>query len=1313
MRIRRRWKIALVAVLTGMVVLAVAVVSFLNSPIAARQAARILGSKLGARVEIAAVSVGFSGTTVSGVRVFEPGVPPAALPFLKVASVEADTSLCSLVTGRVIPNSVVLRKPAIQLRFAADGRVATRFPQPPGGGGDGGGGDIPLPAVRVEGASVSILQDGKPEASLSGIDLHSRGGAGAHTVTGSITDSVWGKWEIKGAADASLASGSVEVNGLTPIEVSTDRIARLPLVNPALIRDYPFEVRVRAGLRLVLKPGRGGLSYRAEARVEDGTATITPAALSVARLSGAVTVEDSLVTFKGLSAAAAGGTITGDGQVDLTGDVIRVQLAVAAQRLDVTRVPPNWGLNEVVEGGLFSGAAHLLIDLPPGGPVRTGGEGRFVVTNARLLGAAAEGPVELSLQPTGGGFRFGTGSGTSQPSQRSDSLISFLAKKVVKLLLAHGAEKDGRTGRARIRFGLRDLDLANVIRRIPVAMPFAVAGRVSIRVEVDLPAETPDDLVAYRIDGSVEASTLRLEGVTFQQIKVRMAYRDGVLRLEELSGLLSDPTGATRFVGSARLGVIPVGDLAARLSVSRLPLGLLARLAPAVDLGVGGAVSGALELAIPAARLKDVTAWDGNATFRSPAATAFGWTLRDFDAGLTLRAGIATLTRLRGTLEGAEVQGSANVRLAGDYPFQARLSLKGFELATADRLLPMFRPPVHLEGKLTTGAATAGRLRTRQFQLTGAAELTAARVEQMPMERLAFRWVIDRDRVRITDFGLDCAGGMLTGTVEVPLQGTTPGAASFTLRQVDLKEIARNLPALRSVPVDGRVDGTFAARIPVDRRDLMASACLTSERLRVRGLMAERVNVSARFRPRSIDYHLVGQTLGGTVSLGGTLPLGETVRLAAVPDPPPGQLRVDGIRLERLVESLGLSRQRAPVTGSASLSMDYHHDPAVIWPLGSGRFQLAQVRWGGQELIPAAQANLTLTREQLRINDVSAALLQGRLRANGMMNLSNPDRSWAEAWLEQVPAAALLHVLGVPSERWDARITLTARSLLGRQIRGGALLTLPRGKIDGLTVTNARTTVEWDVLPSAGRGELVVRQFSGQLGGGRVDGKASYLLASDGTRLRGSGRFTNVEVGKIAKAADSLATVGVGRATGMMEFGGRNIRSVDDLTGTVRATLGPSQALQLPVLKEIVPFLGPGRSAATVFKQSEVRARLNRGGMIRVERLALAGPKLSVFAEGMVTLPDRLSLSVVATTGDLSVDTSLLEKLGMNIPAMVGPVPVGLIIRASKYLSDRTVRLEVTGTARSPQIRINPLEILSEEAIRFFLGGIPINPLEQ
>ena len=1313
MRIRRRWKIALAVVLTGMVALAVAMVSLLNSPIAARQAARILGSKLGARVEIDAVSVGLSGTTVTGVRVFEPGALPDAIPLLKVALIEADTSLGSLATGAVMPHSVVIRDPALRLRFAADGRLATRFPHATGGGG--GGGAVALPAVRVEGASAHILQDGKPEAVLSGIDLHLSGGAGAHNLTGSIVDPAWGKWKIRGAADPSFASGSVDVRGLTPIAVSTDRLARLPLVDPAMIRDYPFEVRVVAGVGLVLKPGAGGLSYRAEARVVDGTATVTAAQLAVARLSGVVTVADAVVTFRGLSAAAADGTITGDGRVDLTGDVIRVDLGVTAERLDVTQVPPSWGLEEVVESGRFSGQARLLIERPPGGPIRTGGEGRCVVTDARLLGAAAEGPVELTLRPTGGGFRFGTGSGTAQasePDSPSGSWIAFLAKKAVKLLLEHVAEKDARTGRVKLRLALRDLDLAKATRRLPVKLPFVVAGRVSVRVEVDLPTDTPDDLAAYRIDGSAEAPTLSLEGVTFRHLKVRVAFRDGTLSLDELSGLVSDPAGETRFTGSARLGIVPAGDLTARLSVEGLPLGMLARLVPGADLGLGGAVSGTAELAIPAAKLTDVTAWEASAAFRSPAAAAFGWTLQGFDAGLTLRAGTAALSRLRGTLEGAAVQGEASVRLADDYPFQARFALTGFELAAANRLAPMVRPPVRLEGKLTTGTALAGRLLTRQFRLTGAAELTAARVETVPIERLAFRWDIDRDRVRVTDFGLVVAGGMLSGTVEVSLRGTTPGAASFTLRQMDVKRIIGCIPALRSIPTDGRVDGAFAARIPVDRRDLVASASLTSGRVRVRGITAERVNVSARVRPGGVDYRLTGQALGGTVALGGSLPLGA--------GPPRGRHRPASRATAgrgHPARAVGGGPRAGPATGAGRRHRAPEHglSPRPRRRAAAGRRPIPAR--AGPVGRPGADPGGPGRRDphprpapdQRRVGRALAGPVPGQ--RDGEPGRPGPElgRRLARPGAGRGRAPSARRARGPRGCPGHAVGPEPAR----RQIRGGAVLMVPRAKIDGLIVTNARTSVEWNVLPTAGRGELIVRQFSGQLAGGRVNGKASYLMATDGTRLRGSGQFTRVEIGTIAKTVDALATVGIGRATGVMEFDGRDVRSVKELTGTVRATLGPSQALRLPVLKDIVPFLGPGRSVTTSFKQSEVRARLVRGGLVRVERLALAGPKLSVFAEGIVTLPDRLHLDVVATTGDLSVDTSLLEKLGMNIPAMVGPVPVGLIIRASKYLSDRTVHLDVTGTARSPQIRINPLQILSEEAIRFFLGGTPINPFEQ
>src|SRR5262249_10639432 len=195
--------------------------------------------------------------------------------------------------------------------------------------------------------------------------------------------------------------------------------------------------------------------------------------------------------------------------------------------------------------------------------------------------------------------------------------------------------------RVRVRFGLRDVDLVGLTRQFRVETPFPVAGRVSVRVEVDLPVNAPDDLAAYRATGTLEAPGLTLHGVTLQQVKARVALRDGVLKLEELSGVLADPAGATRFAGSARLGVVPTGDLVARLSVDGLPLGLLARLVPDAELRLGGAVSGALALTIPAGKLGDVTAWDGNVWLHSPSATALGWTLRGFDAALALRAGTA------------------------------------------------------------------------------------------------------------------------------------------------------------------------------------------------------------------------------------------------------------------------------------------------------------------------------------------------------------------------------------------------------------------------------------------------------------------------------------------------------------------------------------------------------------------------------------------------------------------------------------------------------------------------------------------------
>ena len=51
----------------------------------------------------------------------------------------------------------------------------------------------------------------------------------------------------------------------------------------------------------------------------------------------------------------------------------------------------------------------------------------------------------------------------------------------------------------------------------------------------------------------------------------------------------------------------------------------------------------------------------------------------------------------------------------------------------------------------------------------------------------------------------------------------------------------------------------------------------------------------------------------------------------------------------------------------------------------------------------------------------------------------------------------------------------------------------------------------------------------------------------------------------------------------------------------------------------------------------------------------------------------------------------------------VGPIPVGLIFQATELLSNRLIRLRITGTTKSPHVQVEALQVLSEEAVRFFL----------
>jgi hypothetical protein len=75
----------------------------------------------------------------------------------------------------------------------------------------------------------------------------------------------------------------------------------------------------------------------------------------------------------------------------------------------------------------------------------------------------------------------------------------------------------------------------------------------------------------------------------------------------------------------------------------------------------------------------------------------------------------------------------------------------------------------------------------------------------------------------------------------------------------------------------------------------------------------------------------------------------------------------------------------------------------------------------------------------------------------------------------------------------------------------------------------------------------------------------------------------------------------------------------------------------------------------------------------------------------------------------MGANPNFLRLLGLRIPA-AGPIPVSLLLEASTYLSNRTIHLRVTGTVRSPVVQVQPVALLSDEVVRFFINrsSLPI-----
>ena len=1140
-------------------------------------AATQIASKFGVNVAITYLNSGMRSTAVR----FEL-LGADADTLIISGSVRLDTSVYGLAVGNS-PNKVHVEDAVLTLHFDKNGDLVTKLPQIQSTTQGGA-----IPEIEISGATVHIVQDGKPDFRASGINITLTDSGTKLDITGTIEDPMYGAWRVSGDWGTDGKAGTVRLATVGPIPLTPDKLKAIPFVP----KETWETVELNGTSPVQVQVGRGAdakWSWHVELDPTDTHLKVFPIGLDVTKTSGKVVVDGAKVTLTGVRGTTADGVINTDALLDFGPTPSRLEFRVNVTGLDVKKTPASWGLAPRVDEGRLNGRGDITL-LIQDGKVQPRGTGRAVISG-KLFGGKAE--VELLLQGDGQRLQF-----VDSPATTSRLPVEELYQAMMVLLLQPPAtappKKDLEPQYVRANLKLTDVDIAELIQRGKIVAPVKLAGKVTLQIAAEIPTNNPGSLKFYRATGKVSTPSLQIEGLTLNQVTADVELRDGVLTLTRFSaafppGTDNKPGG---FLGTARFGIDPRTELTADLKLDRIPLGQVFSALPGFAGKADGEISGTFELKTPGDKLGDLKTFVANGKLSSSGLTLFGQKANRLTVELALRNGVAQLMKAEADIYEGTVTGEVRLPLVGTDAGQFRIGFKDVDSAALTRAIP--DSPVKLAGKF---------------------------------------------------------GGTLDGALPP-------------------------LPNFEAAKVTGNL-------------------ALDAPRLVVQGIPTTKLVGKLGYKPGAITYALKGDALGGSFDVDGTYPLtAKPAQKQDVENPAGGTVRFVRLRLDRLSRTLGLNTLES-LRGEINVTLRFTH--GADGPSGTGRLEIRDFGWGDDFFDTSdIVAEIRLTPQGIEIPALSGELAGGTLRGRVVYDFDEPRRSVMTLTLENADAETVLAPLGIGSA--SGRLSATVRSTIGREFRGGGTVTAIRAKLGGVDVSELRVPLRWAFLPGR-RAQLTVRDATGTVASGRVTGRTE--LNWDGrTRVEGRIEFVDVNVGALAGTFGSSG-YGIGKTTGRFDFTGGDVSSVNDVNGTLTAKFGQTTIRELPIVGTISPFLSPVQSL-TRFDTGDVVARLG-SGQFRIEQLALASSAAKLFAEGTVGLNGPLDLDVIYNTGQIGPNAPLLRLVARNIPA-IGPIPVGLIVRVSEVLSNRVVRLRVAGTTTQPVVRVNAVGLLSENAVRFFIG---------
>ncbi len=1350
--------------------------SYLSSAAAVHQVAERLQQMLGGRVAIQNAQIGLiSESSVRGIEVYEDG--QASKPWLRIDDVTADVSVLRLLRDKS-PQDIHLQGARIFLRFDSDGRLLTKLPAKKEGA------EERLPNLHIESGELSFNQEHRPPMILRGVHADISSGEKGLTLTGTVSDPFWGNWKAKGEFNPTGSQGSITLE-TDSVDVTMTKLKSIPFVPLSVWQQVHIEGTTPAQVHLDMetKAEKTSVRYRVEIAPQAAHVQVPSIDLDATQVNGKAIVVDEIVDLVNVRGKTASGSIVTNGKLNFHDEPTRLAFKAGVEDVMLHQLPRSWKLPSDIDGKL-TGSADLVVTIK-NGKVETDGSGAGVIRDASWAGFSIHRPIRLSLHSENGRFHFRrpgpnssavaskgevqtranypepvlhtnvsspsstttnqTKKAEDKPKGERDIFQNAPAEMVnmlghgVKLAadgLSKGVDSVARAlGKLKppstpgeeptyldVALNLQDVDLAQLIQKLKLNLPYGITGRLTLQVHASIPINTAGDLKAYRLRGSAKLSSFDVAGLAMTNVEAKVRYLNGILNLDNLKGQIPSPKDtqtAGKIDGNVRVEVVPRGDLQTALKLDAVPLATLLRLLPAMMEQVNGVLSGAVQARAPLEKLSDPASWRGVANLNIPSLEVFGVPLRNAVVGLVVDDTRARFSTLKADLEGAPLTGEGEVQFQGTYPFKAEVHLSKGELTTLNGLAPALRPPFQLKGQTHLDGWAKGKLKPFQYETHGNLHAQDLVVERFKVDDVSFGWSKDNGDMKLNDIKMELYGGNVKGSARLPLDATAPGSADLTIRNLDVKAMAVALPVV-PVRLEGKVSGTVNGELSPaegDRpRTWTSDIKVAAPQLRVQGIPAEKLKGKIDYRAGKIKYNLEGQTLGGTFTIKGDVPLSESKQkesrrqrnedlflCQAIADEPGGSGRfvLQDAQLARLWSVYDITGPLSRLDGQFDIILNYRHIGPNLSPIGTGSFRIDNISWYDEFLGSSLQGSARLTPNFFELSNITGDLAGGLFFGRFRFGLKPNSRSSFHIDLQHVELSQLFIPFPAVAKHVKGPVDLSLRGTIGREWDGSGGATLARVQIFGMEITEWRIPMSFSFSPSQGSGELSVRDSQARVAQGRARFEGT-LNWGNGLRLVGRLLFYDVDLRTLLRHSPEVAAYASGRVSGRVDLAGNEMRSINDLTALVQAKMRQGQALQMPVLRYITPYLRPGVSSAT-FQSGELKGRL-AGGIFRIEHATLVGDFIRMLIFGTITLAGNLNLEVTAQTGLYCLNPARTNSISSRIP-IVGAIPRLVLYEANALLAVAVVHLRVTGTIQAPVIRIEPLVTFTEEAVRFFLGS--------